>query len=57
MTTIAKKLAQIKPGTLLTGVDLGLDSMAVVVPACGRQAGQQRAARGPVPGLPEPRGV
>ena len=31
MTTIAKKLAQIKPGTLLAGVDLGLDSMAVVM--------------------------
>jgi transposase len=31
MTTIAKKLAQINPGTLLAGVDLGLDSMAVVM--------------------------
>jgi hypothetical protein len=31
MTTIAKKLAQIKPGTLLAGLDLGLDSIAAVV--------------------------
>jgi hypothetical protein len=26
MTTVAKKLASIKPGTLLAGVDLSLDS-------------------------------
>jgi transposase len=31
MTTVAKKLAAIKPGTLLAGVDLGLDSLVVVV--------------------------
>jgi predicted dehydrogenase len=31
MTTLAKKLATIKPGTLLAGVDLGLDSLVVVV--------------------------
>lgn len=31
MTTIAKKLAQIKPGALLAGLDLGLDKIAVVV--------------------------
>ena len=26
MTTVARKLATIKPGSLLAGVDLGLDS-------------------------------
>jgi transposase len=31
MTTVAKKLAAIKPGSLLAGVDLGLDSLVVVV--------------------------
>ncbi len=31
MTTVAKKLAQIKPGTLLAGLDLGLDSLTCVV--------------------------
>ena len=31
MTTVARKLAAIKPGSLLAGVDLGLDSLAVVV--------------------------
>ncbi len=31
MTTIAKKLAQVKPGTLLAGLDLGLDSFTCVV--------------------------
>jgi hypothetical protein len=31
MTTVAKKLAAIKPGTLLAGVDLGLDRLVVVV--------------------------
>lgn len=31
MTTIAKKLAQVKPGTLLVGLDLGLDSLVGVV--------------------------
>jgi transposase len=31
MTTLAKKLAAIKPGTLLAGVDLSLDSLVVVV--------------------------
>jgi transposase len=31
MTTVAKKLASIKPGTLLAGVDLSLDSLVVVV--------------------------
>jgi transposase len=31
MTTVAKKLASIKPGVLLVGVDLGLDNLVVVV--------------------------
>lgn len=31
MTTVANKLAQVTPGTLLAGVDLGLDSLAIVV--------------------------
>lgn len=31
MTTVAKKLAQIKPGLLFAGLDLGLDSIAAVV--------------------------
>lgn len=31
MTTVAKKLAQIKPGTLCAGLDLGLDSLVAVV--------------------------
>src|SRR5512138_1671451 len=31
MTTVAKKLAQVKPGTLFAGLDLGLDSIAVAV--------------------------
>jgi transposase len=31
MTTVAKKLAQIKPGTLCAGLDLGLDSITAVV--------------------------
>lgn len=31
MTTAAKKLAQVKPGTLFAGLDLGLDSIAVAV--------------------------
>ncbi len=31
MTTVANKLTQVKPGTLLAGLDLGLDSLAVVV--------------------------
>ena len=38
MTTVARKLAAIKPGSLLAGVDLGLDSLAVVVlDAAGRR--------------------
>jgi len=57
MTTIAKKLAQIKPGTLLAGLDLGLDSIAAVVPACGRQAGRQRAACRSLPGDTESAGI
>jgi len=31
MTTVAKKLAQVKPEHLVAGLDLGLDSLAVVV--------------------------
>jgi hypothetical protein len=31
MTTIAKKLAQVKPGTVFVGIDLGLDDCTVVV--------------------------
>ena len=31
MTTVAKKLAQVKPGGLWVGLDLGLDSIAVAV--------------------------
>ena len=31
MTTIANKLAQVKPGTVFAGVDLGLDDCTVVV--------------------------
>ena len=31
MTTVAKKLASIKPSSLLAGVDLGLDNLVVVV--------------------------
>ena len=37
MTTIAKKLAQVKPGTLLAGLDLGLDSIAIVILDAGGQ--------------------
>jgi len=37
MTTIAKKLAQVKPGTLLAGFDLGLDSIAIVILDAGGQ--------------------
>lgn len=31
MTTVAKKLAQVKPGTVFAGIDLGLDDCTVVV--------------------------
>ena len=36
--TLAKKLAQVKPGTLFVGVDLGLDrNVAVVINEGGRR--------------------
>ncbi len=41
MTTIANKLAQVKPGTVFAGVDLGLDDCTVVV----MDAGGQRQGR------------
>jgi len=37
MTTIAKKLAQVKPGTLFAGLDLGLDSVTAVILDAGGQ--------------------
>lgn len=37
MTTIAKKLAQVKPGTVFAGLDLGLDDCTVVVLGAGGQ--------------------
>ncbi len=44
MTTVAKKLACINPGTLLAGVDLSLDSLVVVVlDGEGRRVGRFKA--------------
>jgi len=44
MTTVAKKLAQIKPGTLFAGLDLGLDRIAaVVLDADGRRVDRFKA--------------